>query len=160
MRASIDNHYVLHFRPRHWPIQSLTELSISQVPNFTINYDPTQVVIDSDKQICVMPNMQPLPFQGSGQAPYPIWSVMSNLVFAQLNINYQSGFAVMPMDVIEACILLTSDILAKRMNPYGAPELKSGQRQIIANIKSETTGESLLFKRAKAILDNYTMQSF
>jgi hypothetical protein len=160
MRGSIDNHYALHFRPRHWPVQTITSLTITQIPNFSISYDPTQVVIDSDKQICMMPDMQPLPTIGSGQAPYPIWNVQSRYAEAQLTITYQAGFAVIPADVIEAAVLLTSDTLAKRLNPYGAPEVKSGQRQIVANIKSEVSGQSLLFKRAKMILDNYTMQSF
>ena len=160
MRGSIDNHYALHFRPRHWPVQTISALSIDQIPNFSISYDPTQVIIDSDKQICTMPNMQPLPTIGSGQAPYPIWNVQSRYAEAQLVITYQAGFAVIPPDVIEAAVLLTSDTLAKRLNPYGAPEVKSGQRQIVANIKSEVSGQSLLFKRAKMILDNYTMQSF
>lgn len=160
MRGSIDNHYALHFRPRHWPIQSLASLSITTVPNNTIQYDPTQVIIDSDKQICSMPNMQPLPLSGSGQAPYPIWNTVSRYQQAQLAITYTAGYATMPPDVIEAAVLLTSDILAKRLNPVGAPDLQSGDRHISAVLRGDNSGESLLRKRAQHILDNYTMQSF
>jgi hypothetical protein len=160
MRASIDNEYALHFRPRHWPIQSLTSLSITTVPNNSISYDPTQVVIDSDKQICSMPNMQPLPLPGSGQAPYPIWNVPSRNRQAQVNITYTAGYSTMPSDITEAAILLTSDILAKRQNPIGAPDLASGDRHISAVLRGDNSGESLLYKRAFKILNNYTMQSF
>lgn len=160
MRGSIDNHYALHFRPRHWPIQSLASLSITTVPNNTIQYDPTQVIIDSDKQICSMPNMQPLPLAGSGQAPYPIWNTVSRYQQAQLAITYTAGYSTMPADVIEAAVLLTSDILAKRLNPVGAPDIQSGDRHISAVLRGDNSGESLLVKRAKKILDNYTMQSF
>jgi hypothetical protein len=160
MRAAIDNHYALHFRPRHWPIDSLTSLSITTVPGSTISYDPTQVIIDSDKQICSMPNMQPLPLAGSGQAPYPIWNTVSRLQQAQLTIAYQAGFSTMPADVIEAAVLLTSDILAKRLNPVGAPDIASGDRHISAVLRGDNSGQSLLVKRAQQILDNYTMQSF
>ena len=160
MRASINNHYGLHFRPRHWPIDSLTSLSITRVPGTTINYDPSQVIIDSDKQICSMPNMQPLPVAGSGQAPYPIWNVANRNQEAQLTITYVGGFSVMPYDVIEAAVLLTSDILAKRLNPVGAPDLASGARHISAVLRGDTSGESLLYKRAFKTLNNYTVQSF
>lgn len=160
MRASIDNHYALHFRPRHWPIQSLTSVSITSVPGSTVNYDPTQVVIDSDKQICNMPNIQPLPLSGSGQAPYPIWNVPSRYRGAQLTLTYQAGYSSMPADVVEAAVLLTSDILAKRQNPIGAPELGSGGRHLAAVLRGDNSGESLLVKRARRVLDYYSMESF
>jgi hypothetical protein len=160
MRASIDNQYALHFRPRHWPIQSLTALSITTTVGDTIQYDPTQVIIDSDKQICSMPNMQPLPLPGSGQAPYPIWNVTGRYREAQVTITYVAGFSTLPSDVIEASVLLTSDILAKRENPIGALDVSSGTRHISAAIRGEATGDSILFKRARKILDNYTVQAF
>lgn len=160
MRAAIDTHYVLHFRPRHWPVQSISNISITTIPGDSIQYDPAQIFIDSDKQICTMPNMQALPSVGSGQAPYPIWNVMNYFRTAQLSINYTSGFTTIPADVLEAAVLLTSDILSKRNNPTGAPEIRSGSRMEVAMIRGELTGDSLLFKRAKRILDNYTMESF
>lgn len=160
MRAAIDNQFALHFRPRHWPVQSLTSLSITTVPNNSISYDPTQVIIDSDKQICSMPNMQPLPLSGSGQAPYPIWNVPSRYRQAQVTITYTAGYSTMPPDVIEATVLLVSDILSKRLNPLGAADTQSGDRHISTVLRGDFSGESLLRKRAAAILNNYTMQSF
>lgn len=159
IRASMDNQNTLHFRPRHWPISSLSALSIASMPNLPIVYDPTQVVIDSDKQICTMPNLQPL--VSSGQAPYPLWGTgMNRNQWSQLSITYLSGFAVIPADVTEAAILLTSDILAKRLNPQGAPDLGSGGRHISAVLRGDNSGESLLYKRARAILSVYSMESF
>jgi hypothetical protein len=162
MRAAIDNAYALHFRPRHWPIQSLSSMSIAGTPGTGISFDPTQVFINSDKQICTMPNMQPLPLPGSGQAPYPIWNVPSRQRMAQLTLTYQSGYAAsaMPADVTEAAVLLTSDLLAKRQNPIGAPDISSGNRHISAVLRGDNSGESLLMKRACRILSNYEMQSF
>jgi len=160
MRASIDNQWALHFRPRHWPVNSISALSITTVVGDTINYDPAQVIIDSDKQICSMPNMMPLPLPGSGQSPYPIWNVTSRYREAQVTLTYQAGYATLPYDIIEAATLLVSDQLAKRDNPIGALEVSSGNRHISAAIRGETTGDSILFKRAKKILDNYTVQAF
>lgn len=160
MRAAIDNQFALHFRPRHWPVQSLTALSITTVPNNTISYDPTQVIIDSDKQICSMPNMQPLPLSGSGQSPYPIWNVPSRYRQAQVTITYSAGYSAMPSDVTEAAVLLTSDILAKRLNPMGAADSQSGDRRVSPVLRGDLTGESLLYKRAVKILNYYAMNSF
>lgn len=160
MRAAIDNQFALHFRPRHWPVQTLSALSITTVPNNSISYDPTQVIIDSDKQICSMPNMQPLPMSGSGQSPYPIWNVPSRYRQAQVTITYTAGFNAMPPDVTEAAVLLTSDILAKRLNPMGAADSQSGDRHVSPVLRGDLSGESLLRKRAIQILNYYTMQSF
>ena len=160
MRGAIDNHYALHFRPRHWPIGSISAISITTVPGGTVNFDPAQIIIDSDKQICSMPNIAALPAAGSGQAPYPIWSVPSRYRGAQLTLTYTAGYTTIPPDVTEAAVLLTSDILAKRQNPVGAPDLGSGTRRLSAVLRGDNSGESLLYKRAKKILDNYTVQSF
>jgi len=159
MRASIDNHSTLHFRPRHWPINSLTALSIVTIVGSSITLDPTQVIIDSDKQICSLPNFQTLSI-GGGTVAYPPWNIVSRYQEAQLILTYTAGYATLPADITEAVVLLTSDILAKRQNPVGATEIDSGVRRNIAVLRGDNTGESLLFKRAKRILDNYTMQSF
>lgn len=161
MRASIDNQYALHFRPRHWPVQNISSIAITTIVGNTITYDPTQIIIDSDKQICSLPNMLPLvvgvPLSGQY---YPVWNVPNRSREAQLTITYSAGFSVMPPDVIEAATLLTSDILALRQNPIGALDLSSGERRITSAIRGDTTGDTLLFKRAKKILDNYSMQTF
>lgn len=160
MRASIDNQYALHFRPRHWPITALSSVAVTIIVGNTVNYDPAQVIIDSDRQICSIPNLQPLPPMGSGQAPYPIWNVSNRYREGQLTITYNSGFSPLPNDVTEAAILLASDVIAKRENPIGALEVSSGNRHISAAIRGDTSGDTILFKRAKKILDNYTVQSF
>jgi len=161
MRAAIDNQYALHFRPRHWPITSVSSISITTVPGNAIAYDPTQIFIDSDKQICSLINMLPLSSGSSFSSQYyPTWSIPSRIKEGTVTISYISGFSPIPYDVLEATNLLTSDILAKRQNPVGAPEISSGGRHISSVLRGDNAGESLLFKRAKKILDNYTVQTF
>ncbi|HTJ49444.1 MAG TPA: hypothetical protein VL443_08340 [Cyclobacteriaceae bacterium] len=160
MRASIDENYDLFFRPRHWPVQSITNVAINVTAGDSIAFDPAQVIIDSDRQVCSMPNMLALPVAGSGQSPYPIWNVPSRNRKAQVVITYTAGFPTIPNDVTEAAILLASDVLAKRQNPIGAPDLSSGGRHISAAVRGDNSGDSLLSKRAKKILDNYMMQAF
>jgi hypothetical protein len=157
MRGSIDGNHNLHFRPRHWPIQTLSTLSISMSASVT-QYDPSQVVIDSDKQICSMPNMLPLVSNAISQ--YPIRNISSRNQYAQLIITYSAGYATIPADVVQAVILLVSDYLGIRQNPIGAVDIFSGERKISSVLKGDNTGQSLLYKKAKSILDNYTVQSF
>jgi len=162
MRASINNRGGLHFRPRHWPIQSLSALSVETQPGVSIAYDPTQVFIDSDKQICSMPYMQPLVVQGPSQTPYPTFPVYDRRTEAQLTLTYQAGYAysTLPGDIKEAGVLVVSDFLAKRHNPVGAAQINSGGTQIVTVLRGDTTGESMLIKRAMKILIKYAMESF
>lgn len=162
MRASLGNEGILRFRPRHWPIQSLTALSIAMTQLTSTSYDPSQVFIESDKQICSVPNMVPLPGQQQTQTPYPVMPQMNRTQSAQLTITYQAGYtyASLPADLREAAILVTSDLLAKRLDPMGAPELATGDRHVSVVLRGDLTGESILIKRAMKTLVKYSVQSF
>jgi hypothetical protein len=163
MRASINNEGILHFRPRHWPVSSLTALSIATTAVSSTAYDPSQAFIDSDKQVCAIPNLVPLPSQGQPvPAPYPITPQLSRSASAQLTITYQSGFAysALPGEVKEVAILAVSDLLAKRQNPLGADQQRQGDVQIISTLRGDLSGESLLIKRAKGMLAHYIVSPF
>jgi hypothetical protein len=157
MRSSIDNHGVLHFRPRHWPINTLTALSVSSAPGSATPYNPVNVLIDSDKQICSLASYQPLSQSYPG---YAAGRMVNRNEVAQLAITYTAGYSSIPPDVMEAAVLLTSDILAKRLNPLGAADLSSGGRSISAVLRGDNSGDSLLYKRALSILNSYTVESF
>jgi hypothetical protein len=161
MRASVTNRAGLHFRPRHWPVTSLTALSIATQPGVSVTYDPTQVFIDSDKQVCSMPYMAP-PVSG-GSTPYPsLIAMYDRTQEVQLSLTYQAGYAygLLPGDLKEAVILVVSDFLAKRYNPLGADSLSDSGTHISAVLRGDLTGESLLIKRAMKTLIKYSTQSF
>lgn len=164
MRASIDNQNALHFRPRHWPVTALTALSISSTPQVVISYDTTQAFIDSDKQVCFITNLAATSTGGGGQgqAPYPFRQSFGRMAQAQLSITYTSGYAysALPGDLKEAAILVTSEFVAKRHNPVGAPDIADGSTHLSAIIRGEKSGESLLVTRARNILIKYSTQPF
>lgn len=161
MRAVLDNDGQLTFRPRHWPVTSVTGVAIAWTPSLVITYDPAQTFIDGNKRLCSVPNLVMLPsqqIQNTNLIQSP-----SRSRKGQVQITYQAGYVYssLPGDLKEAAILLTSDILAKRMNPVGATEIDSGGIRNVAVLRGDNAGESLLFKRAKRILDtNYAIQSF
>jgi hypothetical protein len=158
-RASIDNQGMLVFRPRHFPIATDTGITIKQNNAAPVSYDATQAIIDGGQQVVNVPWLVAGSGGGSTYSLLPSISRSTNLF---LTITYTAGYlaANMPSDVREACVLLTSDILAKRLNPLGAVDLTSGDRRISAALRGDLTGESLLVKRAFKLLDNYSIQSF
>lgn len=162
MRASLNNKGGLHFRPRHWPIQTLSSLSIATTPTVSTVYDPAQIFLDSDKQVCSMPYPVPLTTMGQTQSTYPIYPRMSRQQEAQLTLTYTSGYAysALPGDLKEAAVLVTSDLIAKRHNPIGAPDISDGSTHISAVLRGDLTGESILTKRAMRTLNKYSTQPF
>lgn len=160
MRAALAHDGVLHFRPRHFPIATLSSLTINTTQSSSVSYDTTQVFIDGDKQVCELPQLTPV--GGQSSSPLIVQMAITRKQSAWITINYSAGYAAsaLPTDITEAAILLTSDILAKRQNPMGAVEVGSGGRRVAAVLRGDNAGESLLYKRAFKILNNYTVQPF
>lgn len=159
MRASIDNQQMLVFRPRHFPVSTETGITIKQNNSTPVSYDATQAIIDGGQQVVSVPWL----VAGSGGgSTYSLLPAISRSTSLFLTITYTAGYpaASMPGDVREACVLLTSDILAKRLNPLGAVDVASGDRHLSAALRGDLTGESLLVKRAFKLLDTYSIQAF
>jgi hypothetical protein len=157
MRAAIDEQYMLWFRPRHFPITSLSALSI-QVGNFvTTSYDPTQAVIDGDRQIVQVPELVPL--SSGSQPPSTIFPApMGRATKATLTITYNSGYNPLPTTVQRACSLLTNQCFVELTNPLGADQQVEGKRNITFTMRGDTTGESLLVKNAMKLLQPYIVE--
>jgi hypothetical protein len=158
-RASIDNQQMLVFRPRHFPVSVESGITIKQNNATPVSYDATQAIIDGGQQVVCVPWLVAGSGGGSTYSLLPAISRSTNLF---LTITYTAGYPAtsMPGDIREACMLLTSDILAKRLNPLGAVDITSGDRRVAAVLRGDLTGESLLVKRAFKLLDNYSIQSF
>lgn len=162
LRASIDNQGHLNFRPRHFPIITETGMTIESSVGNAISYDATQIIIDSDLQVCGVPYVVVMAGSGGNGGTYSLYSRVSRRDQLILSITYSAGYtaAAMPGEVHEAAVLLTSDIIAKRINPQGAAETALGKRKNVATLRGDPSGESLLYKRAVYLLDPYTMQPF
>lgn len=159
LRANIANDGSLTFRPRHWPVVSVSALKIAYTQTLATTYDASQVFIDGNKRLCSVPNLIQFPAQQSSNAIPPPPSRSQG---AQLVLTYQSGYnyASLPGAIREAGILVTSEYVAKRHNPIGAPELADASTRVSAIIRGEQTGESLLVTRARTILEKYSIKLF
>lgn len=156
MRAAIDTDGALTFRPRHWPVTSVTGIAIAWTPTLVTTYDVTQAFIDGDKRLCSVPNLIALPNQ---QTQNTSFSSPRRSRKGQVQVTYQAGYAynALPGNLKEAAVLVVSDLLAKQQNPMGADQLRQGDVQLITTLRGDFTGESLLIKRARQILKHYSV---
>lgn len=160
MRAAFDADGQLTFRPRHFPITSVTGLAVAWAPSLVVTYDPTQTFIDGASRVCSVPNLVMLPgnqIQNSNLLQSP-----SRSRKGQVQVTYTAGYAAnaLPGDLREACVLVTSDLLAKRYNPVGAPDISDGSSHISSVLKGDNSGETMLIKRARAILAKYSVNLY
>lgn len=162
MRASIDNQQNLHFRPRHFPVITLTSVSLKTNNQYSVSYDPSQAIIDADQQTVDLPVLAVLSSgQGSGVSqwfPLPF----NRQANAWITLAYTAGYAVgaMPWAVTRAAQLLISDLLSSLENPIGADEIQQNKRRVTFTLRGDTSGESLLYKQAERLLGPYIAQSF
>lgn len=163
MRASIDNQNNLHFRPRHFPITVLTSVSIETVQGNPISFDPTAAIIDSDQRTVDIPLLTALTSGNQANQGSPwLWQTVNRSSNAWVTIAYTAGFAVgaLPPAITRAATLLTSEMFSQVVNPVGADSINQGKRQVVFAIRGDTSGESLLVKQARTILQPYDMESF
>lgn len=163
MRASIDNQRGLHFRPRHFPITTLTSVTVEANTLLVTSYDVTQAIIDSDQQTVDIPLMAALSSGGQSQQGSPWFSPgLARGQNAWITLTYTAGFALgtLPWAVTRAAALLVSESMGTLENPFGSDEIAQNKRHVTFTLRGDQSGESLLFKRAEVLLAPYVAQSF
>lgn len=162
MRAAVNNRGSLTFRPRHWPVNSISALSITTASQNAMSYDVSTISIDGNRRNCRIRVLKALPGQMQSQPTSLVQSPFDRNTEADLSITYSAGYAYasLPGDVKEVAILATSDILAKRHNPAGFAHIASGGVQADAEIRGDVSGESILIKRAKRLLTRYSTELY
>jgi hypothetical protein len=154
--AYLDRDGVLVVRPGHFPITSVSALSIEFGQGQSLNFDISQAELASSGRLVQLPYLlaaSPAPGQqllletrGLSRARRQ-WAV----------ITYVAGLPVgaLPYDVQLACAWIIGDLLALRQNPGGAPELRLGKKVLVAHQRGDPSADSLLMRRAKDALEPY-----
>jgi hypothetical protein len=77
-----------------------------------------------------------------------------------VSVTYTGGVTVgeLPYDVAQACIWVTSELLAERRNPWGAASVRQGKFELEARLRGDTSGDSIMVLQAKAALELYRAQ--
>lgn len=154
MRAAITNDHSLMVRPRHFPVSSISALSIILDTSTSIALSTSQAILDADALLVTVPilqatsNMPVIPW-----TPWPPSQTMPGFV----QLSYTAGYAytALPRDVTQAAIWLTSDLLSDRRNPTGAAEIKYGDVAMKMRLARESGGGSQLTMKAYRALSNY-----
>ncbi len=157
LRASIDNQGALWFRPRHFPIVDLTAIALRSTANDSTVYDPTQAIIDGERQLLCIPDLSLISSSGSQAQVYQ--RVPSRQSKAWLTITYDSGWSPLPWPVQRACSLLVNQCFIQLYNAIGSDQLQEGGRNVTFTLRGDPSGESLLFKEARNLLQPYTVEA-
>lgn len=163
MRASIDNQRNLHFRPRHFPVTALTSISIETNTQAVITLVPTSAIIDSDQQTVDIPMLAATSSGNQANQGSPwLWQGIGRQSNAWLTLAYTAGYAsgALPAAITRACALLTSEMFTPLVNPVGADSINQGKRAVTFVVRGDTSGDSLLVKQAKQLLQPYIAESF
>jgi hypothetical protein len=76
-------------------------------------------------------------------------------------VTYVGGVTpgALPYDLAQACIWVTSELLAERRNPSGAARIRQGKFELQARPWGDRSGDSTLLLQAKAALEPYRAQA-
>lgn len=152
-RAWIDRDNVVSIRLGHFPIQSVSSLSIELGQGYSLALDVSQAEIPTMGRLIevpylslITPQVAQLALRGLSRSRRQ-WAV----------IAYTGGITPgsVPYDVHQAAIWVTSDMLSQRANPAGAAEVQLGKRTTIFRQRGDTVGDSILLLRAHDALQPY-----
>lgn len=146
-RAWIDRDGITVVRPGHFPVQSVSALTLDQGECGTTALDVSQVRLPADGRLIEVPLLV-------GVDPL---LALSRSRRAWIALTYTGGFSpgALPNDLRQACIWVTSELLAERRNPSGAALLRQGKFELQARPWGDRSGDSTLLIQAKAALESY-----
>jgi hypothetical protein len=155
-RALFDRDGVLALRPGHFPVQSVSALSVESAPGQSLALDVTQIEVASSGRL--IEASSPVAVGGLPGQPY-LWENggVSRSARQWVAVTYLGGLMVgaVPYDLRQACVWLVSDLLGQRRNPTGAAMVRMGRFELQARPRGDTSGESILMTQAKAALEPY-----
>lgn len=156
MRAHIDRDSTIVVMPGHFPVQSVSSLSIELGQGQTLGLDVSSVEQQTSGRLIEVPYLllggptvgQQLMLQAHGLSrSQRQWAV----------VTYVGGITSgsVPWDVQQAMVWIVSELLSQRRNPTGAGEYKLGKLDVVQRQRGDLVGDSLLMLRAHDILQPY-----
>ena len=146
-RAWIDRDAVAVVRPGHFPVQSASALTLDQGEWGAMTLDVSQVRLPADGRL----------IEASLLAGIDPLLALSRSRRAWLSVTYIGGVTpgALPYDLAQACVWITSALLAERRNPTGAARVRQGKFELQARPWGDHSGDSTLLLQAKAALEPY-----
>lgn len=156
VRAYIDSDTVLTVMPGHFPVQSVSAISIELGYGVSVSLDASQIEQPSAGRLVQVPYLlatAPAP----GQQVLLASRGLSRSRTQWTVITYTGGFNVgaVPYDIQQATIWVTAELLSQRLNPAGVAEATLGKRNTIFRQRGDMSGDSILLLQAKHALQPY-----
>jgi hypothetical protein len=150
-RAWIDRDTILVIRPGHFPVQSVSALTLDRAECGISTLDVTQARLPAAGRIIEVPLL-------AGIEPL---LTLSRSRRAWISVTYTGGVTpgALPYDLAQACVWVTSELLAERRNPSGAARIRQGQFEMQARPWGDRSGDSTLLLQAKAALEPYRVHA-
>lgn len=150
MRASVDRNTAINLRPRRFPIGSITALSYQTDPTNVVPLNTSYAIINSEIQTISVPSVTVTNTNQGYQQSIPI----SRTVPIWIQLSYTAGYApsALPGYITTATNYLTSALLADRYNNGGYAQTTQGKTTLVAELRGDLTGKSILIKRAEWLL--------
>ncbi len=159
LRAWLEPDGALVVRASHFPIQSVTALSVETTPGATLAIDTAQIEAPSMGRLLEVPASALSGVSGAASTCSP---ALTRSGRAWLNLSYTGGPATpgaTPYDLRQACLWVVSDLLAQRRNPTGAAAVRMGSFELQARPRADPTADSILLAQAKAALQVYRAEA-
>ncbi|HEX6542148.1 MAG TPA: hypothetical protein VF040_10375 [Ktedonobacterales bacterium] len=150
-RAWIDRDGMAVVRPGHFPVQSVSALMLDQGESGTLTLDVSRVRLPSDGRL----------IEASPHSDSDPQVALSRSRRAWISVTYSGGVVPgeIPYDLMQACVWITSELLAERRNPTGAARIRQGKFDLQARPWGDHSGDSTLLLQAKAALAPYRAQA-
>jgi hypothetical protein len=150
-RAWIDRDVIAVVRPGHFPVQSISALTLDQGESGVFALNVAQVRLPSDGRLIEAPLL-------AGIDPL---LALSRSLRTWISVTYVGGVTpgALPYDLAQACVWVTSELLAERRNPSGAARIRQGKFELQARPWGDRSGDSTLLLQAKAALEPYRAQA-
>lgn len=161
MRAHIDRDNTLVVMPGHFPVQSLTSISVELGQGQSLALDATQLELQTTGRLVEIPYMllggptvgQQLLLESRGLS-------RSQRQWATLTYTGGVSYGAVPYDVQMAAVWVVSDMLSLRVNPTGAAEVNIGKVRRVHRQRGDAVGDSILLLRAHDALEPYRAEGW
>ena len=155
-RAWLDRDATLTLRPGHFPVQSVSALSVDLGQGQTIEFDVSQAELPASGRIVEVPLVMSNPVSPASLALLTSEG-LSRSRRQWVVVTYTGGLPVgaVPYDVQQACVWVVSELLGQRRNPTGAAGVKLGKYEVQARPRVDPLADSILLTQAKAALEAY-----
>ena len=161
MRAQIDRDNVIVVMPGHWPVQSVTALSVEFGQGQTLALDVSQVEQQVTGRLVEVPYL----LLGGPTVGQQLMLETRGLSRSQRQwavLTYTGGITAgnVPWDIQQAAVYITSELLSQRINPTGAAEFDLGKAKTTQRQRGDLVGDSILLLRAHDLLEYYRAEAW